>query len=106
MDCIFCRIIRGELPSKMHYSSDNWVVIEDINPQARHHLLIISRKHIPSFSAMENGDLHLLRGLNTVVNKVSAKLDFASYQLLTNNGAAAGQTVMHLHWHLLSNDEG
>lgn len=101
-DCIFCKIIAGEVPSKIVFQNEDLIAIEDINPQAPVHLLFISRKHIPSFAALSEADEALLTALPKAVQCVAAELDLESYRMITNVGVDAGQTVGHLHWHLLA----
>ena len=100
---IFTRIIDGEIPSEMLYEDDRCVVIQDINPQAPTHVLVIPRKNIPRLVDADAEDESLLGHLLLVAGKISAQLGVDdAFRLVINNGAAAGQTVFHLHLHILA----
>ncbi|HVT02799.1 MAG TPA: histidine triad nucleotide-binding protein [Thermoanaerobaculia bacterium] len=101
--CLFCRIAAGEIPAKIVYQDSDIVAFEDINPQAPTHLLVVPRKHIGSLDDLTVAD-HALIGM--VVHKISeiARLNHLNsdgYRLVVNCGEAAGQTVFHIHFHLL-----
>ena len=102
-DCIFCKIVAGEIPSKILYKDEDVVVFPDINPVAPVHLLVISVKHIMSLAAMTNTDMPLLAKMVSVANKVASEQGLAEkgYRLTINSGSDAGQVVPHLHIHLL-----
>ncbi|MCL2548035.1 MAG: HIT domain-containing protein [Symbiobacteriaceae bacterium] len=102
IECIFCRILTGELPAQVYYQDESWMVIADINPQAEVHLLFISRVHKASFADLSVHDAPLLGSLISTIGKVTGDLGITSYKLLTNVGEEAGQTISHLHWHLLA----
>lgn len=101
-DCLFCRIIAGDTQAQKVFEDDVAVAFKDINPQAPTHLLIVPRKHIPALSAAEDGDAALLGRLQVVARDLAlkGKLD-GGFRLVTNNGRGAGQSVDHLHYHLL-----
>ncbi len=100
-DCIFCKIVRGEAPATIVNRTDGFVAIEDINPKADVHLLVIPERHLETFrdvSAM--GEEEGKRMLDFVAATAkTAGLD--EYRLMVFVGAGAGQTVFHLHWHVL-----
>lgn len=99
---IFARIIEGELPSEKVYESDRLLAIKDIAPIAPVHLLIISKKAIPCVQAMSEEDRALLSEIIEVAQRLAEDFGVAdNYRLLTNNGPKAGQSVFHLHWHLI-----
>jgi histidine triad (HIT) family protein len=102
-DCIFCKIIAGEIPSKIVYKDQDVVVFPDINPAAPVHLLVIPVKHIESLAAMTEADAALVGKMVAAANKVAREqgLDKKGYRLTINCGADAGQVVQHLHMHLL-----
>ena len=102
-DCIFCKIIAGELPSDIVYRDDEIIAFRDINPIAPVHQLIIPRKHIPSIRDLKGKDLSLLGQMTLVANQLAKKEGLAEhgYRLIINCGDEAGQTVHHLHMHLL-----
>ncbi len=101
--CLFCRIIKGEIPSEIVYSDDQVVAFRDIHPEAPVHILIVPRLHLPSIADFDKTHMTLLAGTIEVANQL-AKLegiDQSGYRLATNAGPNAGQEVLHLHWHLL-----
>lgn len=100
-DTLFGKIARGELPANIVYEDDRAVVFRDINPQAPTHLLVIPRKALPKLSAAEDGDEALLGHLMRVASQVAREEGLEDFRLVVNNGAAAGQTVFHLHLHVL-----
>lgn len=101
-ECIFCRIVRGEIPSGVVYEDDRFLVFKDINPAAPVHWLAIPKKHIPRLSEAGEEDRALLGELMLTVGRVARAERLDSYRLIINDGAGAGQTVFHLHAHILS----
>ncbi len=102
MDCIFCKIARGEIPANKVYEDEEFVAFKDINPQAPIHVLIIPKKHIESLSEAKEEDRELLGKLLWVAKKVAQELNLRKgYRLVINTGPDGGQEVLHLHVHLL-----
>lgn len=102
-DTIFGKITRGEIPSEFLYEDDHCVVIRDIHPQAPTHVLIIPRKPIPRLVDAQPDDQALLGHLMVVAGKVATQLGVGDgFRLVVNNGEDGGQTVFHLHLHLLA----
>lgn len=103
MDCIFCQIIAGKVPSEIIYQDGEVVAFRDINPQAPIHLLIIPKKHIPSLAHLSEGELPLAGRMVHVANRLAKKEGVAEggYRLVINCGEEGGQLVPHLHLHLL-----
>ena len=101
-DTIFSRILSGELPAERLYEDERCIVINDINPQAPVHFLVIPRRAIPSLADAEDSDRALLGHLLLVARQLAREqgLD-AGYRAIINSGAAGGQTVFHLHVHVL-----
>jgi histidine triad (HIT) family protein len=101
--CLFCRIAAEELPSDRVYEDDAVIVFRDINPRAPTHLLAISRRHIPSIAELgpSEEDRDLLAALFAALRTVSNDADVRGYRIVTNVGPDAGQSVFHLHFHLL-----
>lgn len=99
---VFSRIISGEIPAERIYEDEQCVVIPDRSPQAPTHLLIIPRKPLVNLSDAEAGDKPLLGHLMWVAAELGRKLELEGFRLVVNNGRAAGQTVFHLHIHLLA----
>lgn len=102
MTTIFGRIIIGELPAEKVYEDEDFIAIKDIHPQAPIHLLIIPKKEYANLQSVPAEELALLANLGKVVQKLAKQFHIEQgYRLLTNNGPSAGQTVFHLHFHLL-----
>ncbi|NLM04434.1 MAG: histidine triad nucleotide-binding protein [Clostridiales bacterium] len=104
-DCIFCKIVQGEIPSKIHYEDDNVMAFEDINSQSPIHLLIIPKKHIPSMvDVTEEDRKEIIPEIFKAIQKLSEELNFNNegYRIVNNCGDHGGQTVKHLHFHLLA----
>jgi histidine triad (HIT) family protein len=101
-DCIFCRIINRELPSDIVYEDEDVLVFPDISPAAPVHLLVITRKHIPSLAEMDEADTPLVGKMVKVANRIAKDRGLDSgYRLTVNSGPDGGQLVPHLHLHLL-----
>jgi histidine triad (HIT) family protein len=102
-DCLFCRIISGELPSAQVYADDSVVAIRDVAPQAPTHILLLSRKHIASLGQVDASDLDIFGKIADVAAKLAAQegIEDAGYRLVLNVGRHGGQTVDHLHVHLM-----
>ena len=103
MDCIFCKIIAGEIPTEILYQDEEIIAFRDIKPLAPVHLLIVPRKHVPSLNEMKEGEAALLGRMMTVASKLAAEQGIADrgYRLAINCGKEGGQLVPHLHMHLL-----
>ena len=102
-DTIFGKITRGEIPTDFLYQDERCVVIKDIYPQAPTHVLIIPRKPIPMLSMADEEDQALLGHLLVVAGKVANQLGVEdAFRLVINNGEGGGQTVFHLHLHILA----
>jgi len=102
-DCIFCRIIDRKLPAKIVHEDEHAVVIEDIHPQAPVHLLVLPRQHLGSLKEAGGEDEALLGHLLLVAAKLARErgLESTGYRTVINNGAGAGQSVFHLHLHVM-----
>ncbi len=102
-ECLFCKIARNDVPADVVHSSDNVVAFRDINPQAPTHILLIPKEHIESVASL--GDQHerlLGEIMATATHLAEAEnIDRSGWRLVTNVGANAGQSVLHLHFHLL-----
>ncbi|MCH9036310.1 MAG: histidine triad nucleotide-binding protein [Chloroflexi bacterium] len=103
MDCIFCKIAGGEVPSDILHQDDRVIVIRDINPQAPVHLLIMPREHIASLRDIDDANASLMGHMALVANQMAEREGVAEkgYRLAINCGDEGGQTVGHLHAHLL-----
>ena len=102
-NCLFCRIIDGKIPAKTVYQDETAVAIEDIHPQSPTHLLVLPRKHISSLLDAGAEDAALLGHLFLVAGRLAHErgLDSGGYRTVINTGEGAGQTVFHLHVHVL-----
>jgi histidine triad (HIT) family protein len=101
-DCLFCRIASGEIPADIVYSNDEVVVFRDVNPQAPTHVLAIPRRHVVSADELGPEDGSLLSALFDALRATADAEGLADgYRIVTNVGPAAGQSVEHLHFHLL-----
>ena len=101
-DCIFCKIASGEIPSNKAYEDDKILAFHDLDPQAPVHVLIIPKKHITSLSDTTDEDGELLAHLFLKVKEIAASLGLENgYRIVANTGDDGGQTVKHLHVHLL-----
>jgi histidine triad (HIT) family protein len=102
-DCIFCKIVAGEIPAKLVYEDERAVAFRDINPQAPTHALVIPRAHVASLNDAGEADEALLGHLLRVAARVAADEGHSEtgYRTVINNGVGAGQTVFHIHVHVL-----
>lgn len=101
-ETIFTKIIRGELPADKVFENERIVAIKDINPSAPVHILIISKKVIPDLQSVTTEDLPLIGEMVSVAQSLAKRFEITDgYRLLTNNGNSAGQTIFHLHFHLI-----
>lgn len=102
-DCLFCKIVQKQIPSTIVTETDDWVAFRDINPQAPTHILIVPRKHIPSLNELSEGDAELLGRLLVGAKELAAREGIADpgYRTVINTNAGAGQSVFHVHIHLL-----
>ena len=102
-DCLFCKVLSGDIPADIIYESDDAVAFRDINPQAPTHVLIIPRRHIATINDLEPGDETVVGNLYFVAKSIAADegLSEEGYRVVMNCNRAAGQTVFHLHLHLV-----
>jgi len=101
--CLFCKIVSGEIPGTIVHRDDLATAFRDINPVAPTHVLIVPNRHIDSINALESGDEPLMGHLFTVAGQLakSEGIDQTGYRLISNTGPDGGQTVPHLHIHLI-----
>lgn len=101
-DCIFCKIISGQIQSKIVFQTDLSIVLQDIAPQASIHYLIIPKKHVQDLNACTEQDSDLLADLMLIPAKLCAQIgEQVAFKLIANNGYPAGQRVFHLHFHFM-----
>ncbi len=99
--CIFCKIKNGEIPSKFVYEDDVCFAINDINPKAKKHILVIPKEHVESLN--EVSDCELIKRMFEAIKKINKQENITHFRTQINTGAQAGQEVMHLHIHILAN---
>lgn len=101
-DCLFCKIAAGEIPSGKVYEDELCYAFRDIAPQAPTHFLVIPREHIASVSGVNAGNSAVVAHIFEVIAKVTSELGIESYRVVSNIGEQAGQSVPHLHFHVLA----
>ena len=100
-NCLFCKIIRGEIPAAKLYEDEEVIAFRDISPQAPVHFLVIPKKHIKGPAAVAAEDERLIGKLLRTGSEIAAQEGIAHYRVVFNNGSQAGQSVFHLHMHIL-----
>ena len=101
-NCLFCNIVAGEIPSKKAYEDDLCLAFYDIDPQAPVHFLVIPKAHIGSVAEVDDDNSAVVAHIFAVIAKLTKELGLASYRVVSNIGEQAGQSVPHLHFHVLS----
>ena len=101
-DTIFSKIINKEIPADIVYEDDLSIAFNDISPEAPTHILVVPKKAIPKLSEINEGDENLLGHLLIVAKKITDDNNIKDFRLVINNGSDAGQTVFHLHLHILA----
>ena len=102
-ECLFCQINKGAIPSEKVYDSDGLFAIKDVNPQAPIHLLIIPKKHFSTILEIQEEDHELIGSIYSIANRLAkdSGLDQTGFRVVVNCGKEAGQSVFHIHYHLL-----
>lgn len=100
-NCIFCKIIRGEIPSAKLFEDEELLAFRDINPGAPVHFLVIPKKHISGPASVAAEDERLIGKMLRVGSEIAKKEGIEDFRVVFNNGAQAGQTVFHIHMHIL-----
>ena len=100
-NCIFCKILNKEIPSAFVYEDDYCFAINDINPKAKKHILVIPKEHVESLNEVE--DSNLIKHLFEAIKNINKKENISHFKTVINTGKDAGQEVMHLHIHILAN---
>jgi len=102
-DCIFCKIASGEIPGDVAYENDDVLAFRDLNPQAPTHILVIPRRHIATINDLQDADAELLGKMYLAAKEIAKNegIDEAGYRTIMNCNAGAGQTVFHIHLHVL-----
>ena len=103
-DCVFCKIIKGEIPSEKVYEDEDVIAFKDINPVTPIHILVIPKKHIATLLDVTEEDSHLISKLFVAINKIAKQIGIEEngFRIVANCGKDSGQEVMHIHFHLLA----
>ncbi|MBO8144066.1 MAG: histidine triad nucleotide-binding protein [Thermodesulfobacterium sp.] len=104
MSCIFCKIVNKEIASNIVYEDDKVIAFHDINPQAPYHILVVPKRHIATLLELTEEDKDLIGHIYLVINKIAKDLGFdgRGYRVVANCKEEAGQTVFHIHFHVLA----
>lgn len=107
MDCIFCKIIQGEVPCTVVYEDDNVIAFEDIYPSATNHIIVIPKNHIDDLNGITEKNIESIKQIFNAISEIVKKLniDQSGYRVVTNCGANAFQSVKHLHFHIVGGQE-
>ena len=103
-ECVFCKIIKREIPSNIVYEDDRVIAFYDVNPAAPIHILVVPKKHIETLLDVSEGDSALIAHIYQVINKIARDNEFADqgFRVIANCGRDSGQEVMHIHFHVLA----
>ncbi len=103
MDCIFCKIIKGEIPSEMVYEDETVYAFNDISPEAKHHVLFIPKEHIDSANEIDESNVKVISDIFLAIKNFAKEKGFAEdgYRIVNNCGDDGGQTVHHIHFHVI-----
>ena len=101
-DCLFCKIIAGDIPSRKVYEDVLWYAFNDIGPEAPSHFLVIPKQHIQSVAAVDASNSAIVAHCFEVIAKIAKERGMDSFRVVSNIGEQAGQSVFHLHFHVLS----
>ena len=103
-DCVFCKIIKGEIPSEKVYEDEEIIAFKDIQPATPIHILVIPKKHIETLLEVKEEDSYLISNIYQVINKIAKDIgiDKTGFRVIANCGKDSGQEVMHIHFHLLA----
>ena len=102
-DCLFCKIINSEIPAKIISQTPGLIAIRDVNPQSPVHILIIPKKHIATLNDIDKSDADIIADVHFLAKELAEKekISEEGYRLVLNTNSGAGQSVFHIHWHLL-----
>ena len=104
-DSIFTKIINRQIPAKVAYEDEDYIAIHDVNPQAPVHVLVIPKKPIPTLNDLSDAERELVGGMFVVAQKLMKQLGHSDYRTVFNCGEEAGQSVFHIHLHVLAGRE-
>lgn len=100
-DCLFCKIVAGDLPADKVYEDDHILAFRDIAPKAKTHILVIPKRHITNLSTVEASEWPVVTHALQQLTPIAQSEGLEGFRVITNNGADGGQEVFHMHWHLL-----
>jgi len=100
-NCIFCKIVAGEIPSNKVYEDEDFFAFHDIAPKAETHLLVIPKRHIVNLKDLSQDDAELMGKMMLVIPKIAEQEGLVGYRTITNTGKEGGQEVFHMHFHIL-----
>ena len=101
MDCLFCKIVNGDIPNNTVYEDETVLAFHDIDPKAPVHVLVIPKMHLSGAAAVTADSASVVGHIFEVIPQIAQKLGITDFRVVTNNGVEAGQTVGHLHFHIL-----
>lgn len=106
-ECIFCKIVQGEIPCNKVYEDEKVLAFYDINPRAKIHILVISKDHIESHNDINETNANIIANMHLAINKIANELGFAGngYRVINNCLEDGGQDVMHIHFHILAGEK-
>lgn len=107
MDCIFCKIIKHEIPSNVVFENENVIAFEDLNPVANVHVLVVPKKHIESVMDIKEEDNAYIIEIHKAIKEIAKikNIDKDGFRVITNCGENGGQTVKHLHYHVIGGEK-
>ncbi len=100
-ECVFCKIVKGKIPTEFVYEDEKVVAFNDLNPAAPVHILVIPKEHIPTLNDIGAEQKSLMGHLIWVIKEIAREKNLQDYRVLANCGSGAGQVIFHLHFHLL-----
>ena len=102
-DCIFCKIIKGDIPTEKIYEDENVIAFNDINPKSPTHILVVPKKHVASLNDVQPDDMNMILHVFDAIKKIAAKQGVAEdgYRVIVNTNRASGQEVFHIHFHIM-----
>ncbi len=106
MDCLFCKIINGDIPSAKVYEDENVLAFKDINPNAKVHVLVVPKTHIESIDCVDESNIEAVANVIKAIPVVAKECGLANgYRVITNVGEDGGQSVKHIHFHILGGEK-
>ncbi len=101
--CVFCQIVKGEIPADKVYEDNNYIAFKDIRPKAPVHILIVPKEHIEKLADIDEDNKYIIGDMAVIANKIAKQMgiDKSGYRVVINNGPDSGQEVYHIHMHLL-----